>query len=682
MLTRKKGIWRKYLLALGISASLAFVTQTTSQAAPDQTVIEDMSEQVELLNGEKSGTHNGCKWTISEKGKLTVRSVSSNSDLSNAAWAPYKNEIVEVDIDVPYSSHLAYMFSGFNNLEKAKIKIDKTSGSAYSMFRNGGDSDTSNSKLKSLDLKGFNTSGITDMSYMFCGCKELTSLNLSGFDTSNVTKMTKMFCDCTKLSALNIGSFKTGQVITMSGMFKRCGALKSFSAAFNTYNLRSVDSMFYGCSGLTKVDLSKWDVSNVVRFTDMFNSCTKLSDVNLKGWNTQRAAYMDGMFADCCALKSLNVNHFDVSGVEWFSSMFRGCSKLTTLNLSNWKTISATSMNYMFGSCSALKNLDIRSFNTAYVTSMQYMFSYCKALTKVDLSSFRTPRLMYAEGMFYYCENLQSLDLSNFEFPKVKSQYNYDSISTLIGCSKLAMVKAPLKLEYDIRMPSTGTWYRDDKNEKIQSLPLKLKKSTWLHKQEFDNRFVDVRKPGWQYDAAEYVYDKKVMVGKAETQTKLVVFAGDVAMTRAEFVQTIYNLHNRPNATYVKGKFSDVPKGQWYTNAIMWASKAGIVSGKGNGKFGIDDKVTRQDAVSILYRYAQKTNKKLLINVNTSLTSYPDRGKVADYAAKPMQWAVGNGIISGKPSGKKNYLDPTGKTTRIECAAVLKNFMTFREKNK
>ena len=128
MLTRKKGIWKKYLLALGISASLAFVTQTTSQAAPDQpAVATDQSTQVELLNGEKSGVNNGCKWTISEKGKLTVRAVSSNADLSNSGWSAYRNEIVEVDIDVPYSSHLSYMFNYYDNLEKAKIKIDKTS---------------------------------------------------------------------------------------------------------------------------------------------------------------------------------------------------------------------------------------------------------------------------------------------------------------------------------------------------------------------------------------------------------------------------------------------------------------------------------------------------------------------------------------------------------------------------
>lgn len=480
MLTRKKGIWRKYLLALGISASFAIMTQTTSQAAPDQTVIEDMSEQVELLNGEKSGTHNGCKWTISEKGKLTVRSISSNSDLSNAAWAPYKNEIVEVDIDVPYSSHLAYMFSGFNNLEKAKIKIDKTSGSADGMFKNGsGDSSNSLSKLKTLDLKGLNTSGINDMADMFCGCKELTSLNLSGFDTSNVKNMARMFCGCTKLSALNIGSFKTGKVISMDRMFKNCKAMKSFSASFNTFNLRDAEGMFYGCDALTKVDLSKWNVSNVVNFASMFSDCDNLTDVNLKGWNTGRATYMDYMFCNCTSLKSLNLNHFDVSGVENFGYMFYGCHNLATLNISSWKTLSASTMSSMFSGCAALKELDIRSFSTVYTTSMQYMFANCKGLTSINLSSFKTPRLMYVEGMFSYCENLASLDLGTFDMSKVRLQYSYDTMTSMFGgCRKLKKIKAPVKLKVNIALPAGGDWYRDDKKVKSDGcLPVNFSKS-------------------------------------------------------------------------------------------------------------------------------------------------------------------------------------------------------------
>ena len=127
-----------------------------------------------------------------------------------------------------------------------------------------------------------------------------------------------------------------------------------------------------------------------------------------------------------------------------------------------------------------------------------------------------------------------------------------------------------------------------------------------------------------------------------------------------------------------------MPKEKWYTNAILWAYDQKLVSGVGNKRFGVNDKITRQDMITILYKYAEKSNKKYVKGASKfSISSYTDSKNVVSYAVLPMKWAVGNKIMNGKPVSENKYkLDPKGNTTRAECAAVMKNYMTYIEKIK
>lgn len=113
-------------------------------------------------------------------------------------------------------------------------------------------------------------------------------------------------------------------------------------------------------------------------------------------------------------------------------------------------------------------------------------------------------------------------------------------------------------------------------------------------------------------------------------------------------------------------QFEDIPGGAWYTEAVRWAASAGIVGGYGNGLFGPDDKITREQLAVMLWRYAGSpaaTSKEL---------RFSDAHQASGWALDALRWAVENGIINGKGSG---ILDPAGPATRAEAAEMLKNFL-------
>jgi len=183
-----------------------------------------------------------------------------------------------------------------------------------------------------------------------------------------------------------------------------------------------------------------------------------------------------------------------------------------------------------------------------------------------------------------------------------------------------------------------------------------------------ENPFADVKKDSWMYPFVEFVYDHNIMAGKGKTAEGKIIFDPDNYMTRAEFVQTLYNKEGKPAVTYTD-TFTDVPEGQWYTNAILWASQNGIAAGKGD-KFDISGKITREEVATILYKYA--TNyKKYDTTGRASLDAYEDTESISSWAVNNMKWAIHYGIMKGRG----NVLAPKDNASRAECATMLKNFM-------
>ena len=259
----------------------------------------------------------------------------------------------------------------------------------------------------------------------FFKCINLTQIE--GFqylNTQNVTGMNGMFYGCSGLTSLDVKNFNTQNVTTMWTMFSGCSGLTSLDLShFNTQNVTDMDGMFSGCSGLTSLDLSHFNTQNVTDMSGMFLDCSVLTSLDLKNFNTQNVTSMRSMFQNCSGLTSLDLSHFNTQNVTDMSAMFLDCSGLTSLDLKNFNTQNVTDMSAMFANCKELTSLDVSHFNTQNVTNMVEMFSGCKELTSLDVSHFNTQNVTDMSTMFSGCKALTSLDVSHFNTQNVTNMY-------------------------------------------------------------------------------------------------------------------------------------------------------------------------------------------------------------------------------------------------------------------
>ena len=337
------------------------------------------------------------------------------------------------------------------------------------------------SNLTNLDLRGFNTSNVVNMSRMFYQCRSLSSLDLGNFDTSNVTKMSGMFAECNSLINLDLSSFNTSNVTSMHAMFYGCDSLTNLDlSSFNTSNvtdmysmfngcrslvnldlssfnksnvtdmMTSMQGMFYGCSGLINLDLSNFNTSRVCDMYEMFKGCNSLTNLDLSSFDTSNVYDMRGMFEGCSCLTNLNLSSFDTSNVGGMSAMFSGCSSLKDLDLSSLETSDVGEMSAMFSGCSRLEILLLDNFDTSNVAYMDEMFRDCSSLKNLDLRSFDTSNVTNMREMFYGCSNLQYLDLSGFDTSRVTKTEDL-----FLKCDNLQVLITPEINKQSIPLPHT-----------------------------------------------------------------------------------------------------------------------------------------------------------------------------------------------------------------------------------
>ena len=282
------------------------------------------------------------------------------------------------------------------------------------------------SKLQTIEgLEYFDTSDVTNMSFMFGYCHSLRKLDVSSFDTSNVTNMIEMFSDCHSLTELNLTNFDTSNVTDMSYMFDGCESLTELNLSnFDTSKVTDMSSMFGYCESLTEIDVSTFDTSNVTDMYAMFLGCSSLTKLNINNFDTSNVTDMSSMFGYCESLTELDVSSFDTSNVIDMYAMFLGCSSLTKLNISNFNTSNVTDMSSMFNGCESLTKLDVSNFDTSNVVDMGRMFLDCSGLTELDVSNFDTSNVNAMYNMFQGCSNLKLIDFRNADFSSVTSYAN------------------------------------------------------------------------------------------------------------------------------------------------------------------------------------------------------------------------------------------------------------------
>ena len=189
--------------------------------------------------------------------------------------------------------------------------------------------------------------------------------------------------------------------------------------------LKTCYCMFFGCSNLKYVDLSKLNTFNVRIMHRMFCSCRSLNKLDLSLLDTSNCLDMHEMFADCMTLQDLNVSNFKTDKVATMSCMFDGCHSLTNIDLSSFRFDSVVDTSNMFCDCRNLEYLDLSNFNAPSLESMSYMFSNCLKLKSINKNTIRTKFGCKTLNVFQHCicfnENeLESL-LFNFQCPSYES---------------------------------------------------------------------------------------------------------------------------------------------------------------------------------------------------------------------------------------------------------------------
>lgn len=177
--------------------------------------------------------------------------------------------------------------------------------------------------------------------------------------------------------------------------------------------------------------------------------------------------------------------------------------------------------------------------------------------------------------------------------------------------------------------------------------------------------FTDLNVNAWYHDGVHFCIDEGLMEGYGGG-----LFGPNDTLSRAQLCQIVYNMEGQP-ATSGSSVFTDVADGAWYADAVTWAASQGIVGGYGNGLFGPEDNITREQLASILYRYAQAKGYDVSVGEDTNILSYTDALEISEYAIPAMQWACGAGVIEGVTD---STLVPQGDATRAQAAVMLMRF--------
>lgn len=178
--------------------------------------------------------------------------------------------------------------------------------------------------------------------------------------------------------------------------------------------------------------------------------------------------------------------------------------------------------------------------------------------------------------------------------------------------------------------------------------------------------FKDVKKTDWFYEDVNYVCQNGLFSGVSKTS-----FAPNSRMDRGMVATALYRLAKSPKVSGYT-MFSDLSYKSYYKNAVLWADSRGIVNGTSETKFSPASKVTREQLAALFYRYAVLYAGADGSAGGVDLNDFQDGWQVSSYAQKAMRWCVSKGIITGKNAG--TTLDPAGKATRAQVAAMLRRF--------
>ena len=389
-----------------------------------------------------------------------------------------KTALTEVDfsnVELPACTTCELMFYGCTSLTTVSMNNFKTSladgtGISYkSMFQGC----TSLTNL--VDMTGWETSYISDISFMFKNCTGITSLKAK-LEFPRIKYVDGVFAGCTGLTSVDLSnsSFRTSSsdTYTVNELFSGCSSLTSAKlndAVFEKCG--TFQSVFKNCNAMTEVYMERIDLKDCTTVSNIFSNCTSLTHIYMSGAYLNKlesmlnviptnAEYLDFSsaklhsisslekafegraftyidFTDtelniCTSYKYMFQNCTSLETVKWSpvttisepsiscEGMFKNCSSVVSFELGSWDSSQVDNMSYMFSGCKGVLNFDFsNSLNSSNVTDMSYMFYDCQKTARFDLTGLVTSNVTTMKGMFYGCHSATSFNLSTWNTSKV-----------------------------------------------------------------------------------------------------------------------------------------------------------------------------------------------------------------------------------------------------------------------
>lgn len=666
--------------------------------------------------------------SITIPGTVTTVGMSAFSDCANLTAIDLPSSVTEIDghafekctaltaVTLPKHLRRLDMEAFFGCTALKSVFIPLSLQTASSPFRNctaltdvtfeDGRTELPDTLLRGSGIRQLTVpQTVTKIGYSaFSGCTQLTAITLP----AGLRELgSEAFKGCTaltgvalpdSLTALGYGVFRDCSALTAaefpagiapvswssgSSMLRNCTSLRSVKLPKTVSSLGN--DFFAGCTALEQIVLPD-SVTEIG--SNLFNGCTALTDVTL---STNLQAIPEHTFYGCVSLQKL-VAPYAVTKIG--KTAFANCTSLTELTLlRNVTEAAADALSYpeqvtVYGVKGTYAETYAASVGASFaaIDRPATAVSLPKSVTVKVWSSVRllpsldpvdcTDELVWSSSDASVAAVSADGTVTGRKDGSAVITVTAGSVSArcevAVGTpahvhSYTAVVTAPTCAVqgYTTYTCSCGEYYYDDY---VPALGHSYVDGvcTRCGASRPETRFVDVKLGSWYYNSIVYAVSNGLMNGVGDSK-----FEPEEGMTRAMLVTVLWRYEGSPKQR--PSTFSDVRRGQWYSEAVSWAAKNGIVTGVGDNKFEPDTQITREQIATILYRYAQK--KRADTSARGSLSAFPDNGKVNGWAKTALQWCVGEGLIGGTNENGKVYLDPQGTATRAQVATILMRYI-------
>ena len=471
--------------------------------------------------------------------------------------------------------------------------------------------------------------------------------NLGGYTVASIGNYA--FSSCTSLTSITISNSVTS---IGEGAFYWCDSLKSITIPNSVTSIGS--DAFANCYSLTSITIPN-SVISIGR--GAFFSCYSLTSITIPN---SVISIGEDTFKYCNSLKKIEVNsnnknYSSVDGVLFNKDktdlIKYPAGKKNSIYVIPNSVISIC--RYAFFECTSLTSVTVPNSVTSIGDAA---FRDCTSLISITIPD---SVVSIGDRAFYYCPSLTSVIISN----GVKNI----GYLAFFECTSLTSIVIPESVK-SIEEYAYGYW--DDSYSKIKGASIVGVKGSEAERYAKANNipfyeigtFPDVKQGSWYYDSVYYVSKKGYITGYANGK-----FGPSDNLKRQDFVCILARIANADLSKYANmtSKLSDVKKGAYYAASVNWAVDNGIISGYQNGKFGVNDNITREQVATILYRYMGSPEVK---DINKTLAKFSDVNRISSFAKTAVAWAVQQGVISGMADGR---VAPTEGASRAQIASII-----------